>query len=162
MKLMPQAAFPYAVRWALEQEWEVAMGLVWETFLRFEGDDYTTQGIKNFYNFITDDKLRRSFLKGEYQMMAAFDGKRMIGIASLRNGNHLSLLFVDEAYHKKGVGRELLRQLFLYLKNEAGERYISVKSSPYAVNFYRKLGFRAVTPEEEFSGIRVTSMEKYL
>ena len=37
---------------------------------------------------------------------------------------------------------------------------MSLKASPYAVNFYRRLGFRVVKPEEEYSGIRVTAMEK--
>jgi GNAT superfamily N-acetyltransferase len=154
--------FPYTVRWTIAYEWETAIRLVWRTFLKFQGNDYSLQGIRNFYRFITDDNLRCSFLKGEYQMMAAFDGSRMIGIASVRNGNHLSLLFVEESYHKQGVGTALLHQLFHYLANEAGERYMTVKSSPYAVGFYRKLGFRAVAPEEAFSGIRVTAMERYL
>jgi GNAT superfamily N-acetyltransferase len=153
---------PFIVRWAVAQEWEAAMELVWKTFLKFEGSDYSLQGVRNFYRFITDDKLRHSFLKGEYQVMAAFDGSRMIGIASVRNGNLLSLLFVEESYHRRGVGSALLHQLFQYLKNEAGERYLSVKAAPYAVAFYHKLGFRVVTPEEEFAGIRVTTMEKFL
>ena len=55
-----------------------------------------------------------------------------------------------------------MEKMMEYLKTEAGERYMSLKASPYAVNFYRKLGFRAVTPEEEISGIRVTGMEKIL
>jgi GNAT superfamily N-acetyltransferase len=155
-------AFPYIVRWATAHEWETAMRLVWKTFLKFEGRDYSVQGVRNFYRFITDDKLRHAFLKGEYQMMAAYDGSHMIGIASVRNGNHLSLLFVEEFYHKKGVGSALLHRLFQYLAEEAGERYMTVKASPYAVGFYRKLGFRTVTPEEEFAGIRVTSMERFL
>ncbi len=49
-----------------------------------------------------------------------------------------------------------------YLKKEAGERYMSLKAAPYAVEFYRKLGFHAVHEEEAFSGIRVTPMEKFL
>ncbi|MDE7045217.1 MAG: GNAT family N-acetyltransferase, partial [Acetatifactor sp.] len=48
-----------------------------------------------------------------------------------------------------------------YLKEEAGERFMSLKAAPYAVDFYHKLGFRTVKPEVEYSGIRVTEMEKY-
>lgn len=59
-----------------------------------------------------------------------------------------------------GVGRAILTAVCDYLKQEAGEKYISLKAAPYAVNFYRRLGFRAVRPEEEYSGIRVTEMEK--
>jgi len=53
-----------------------------------------------------------------------------------------------------------LNRLCEYLKVEEGERYMSLKAAPYAVGFYRKVGFREVAPEEEYSGIRVTPMEK--
>lgn len=158
---MMKTVFPCEVRWAVSQDWEAAMEMVWKTFLKFEGNDYTAEGVRNFKEFIGSDELYQSFLKGEYQMLVALDGERIIGAASVRSGNHLSLLFVDEAYHKKGVGRALMERMFRYLKEEAGERYISVKAAPYAVNFYRKLGFQTVRPLEEYSGIRVTSMEKF-
>lgn len=152
----------YQVRWAKKEEWKPAMEMIWRTFLKFEGNDYTEEGIRNFFEFITDDGLYQSFLKGEYQLMVAVDADRVIGAGSVRNRNHLSLLFVDENYHHRGVGRALLEQLWNYLRTEEGEHYMSVKASPYAVDFYRRLGFQAVTGEQEYSGIRVTSMEKFL
>ena len=151
---------PFEVRWAKEEEWGPAMRMIWRTFLRFERRDYTREGIRNFYDFITDDDLYVAFLKGEYQLMVALDGQKVIGAGSIRNRNHLSLLFVEEGYHRMGVGRAILTAVCDYLKQEAGEKYISLKAAPYAVNFYRRLGFRAVRPEEEYSGIRVTEMEK--
>lgn len=151
---------PYEVRWAKENEWAPAMQMIWRTFLKYEGSDYTQEGIKNFFDFITDDELYVAFLRGEYQMMVALDGGEVIGAGSIRNRNHLSLLFVDENYHRRGVGSAILTTLCDYLKREAGERYMSLKAAPYAINFYRKLGFRIVRPEEEYSGIRVTAMEK--
>ena len=92
--------------------------------------------------------------------MVALDGDDIIGAGSIRNRNMLSLLFVEERYHHRGVGSEILRQLCEYLKTEEGERYMALQAAPCAVNFYRKQGFRAVKPEMEFSGIRVTPMEK--
>lgn len=155
-----ETGLPYEVRWAKEEEWAPTMQMVWRTFLQFEGRDYTEEGIRNFFEFISDDDLYAAFLKGRYQMMVALDGGRVIGAGSIRNRNHLSLLFVDEAYHRRGVGRSIMERLCAYLKEEAGERYMSVKAAPYAVDFYRRLGFRTVKPEEEISGIRVTDMEK--
>lgn len=149
-----------AIRWARESEWSSAMKMIWKTFLKFEGEDYTQEGIKNFFDFITDDDLYVAFLKGTYRMMVAVDGERVIGAGSIRNRNHLSLLFVDEDYQHMGVGSALLTGLCDYLEREAGERCMSLKAAPYAVNFYRKQGFEAVKPEEEYSGIRVTAMEK--
>ncbi|MBO4981848.1 MAG: GNAT family N-acetyltransferase [Lachnospiraceae bacterium] len=137
------------------------MTMIWKTFMKYDSKDYTDEGIRNFFDFITDDDLYQAFLAGAYQMMVALDGQRIIGAASVRNRNHLSLLFVDEEYHYKGVGSALMNRLCRYLEKEAGEKYMSLKAAPYAVGFYKKLGFCVVKPEEEYSGIRVTPMEKF-
>lgn len=150
----------YEFRWARDEEWLPAMEMIWRTFLQYEGKVYTEEGIRNFFEFITDDELYRSFRRGDYRLMVALDMKNIIGAGSIRDGNRLSLLFVDAAYHRRGVGSTLLQRLCDYLQTEAGEQCMSLQSAPYAVDFYRKQGFRAVQPEVEYSGIRVTPMEK--
>lgn len=159
---MDKAAIPYEVRWAGAEEWTSAMNMIWKTFLKFEGNDYSPEGIRNFLDFITDEELLKSFLVGEYLLMVALDKGRIIGAASVRDGNHLSLLFVDEQYHRQGVGRALLEKLCKYLKTEQGESYMSLKAAPFAVGFYERLGFEATGPEEHYAGIQVTPMEKFL
>ena len=109
------AAGTYEIRWAEDKDWIPAMHMIWKTFLKFEAVDYTEEGIRNFYDFITDEHLYKSFLQGRYQMMVALDGERVIGAASVRNYNHLSLLFVDEEYHHRGIGRDLMRRMCEYL-----------------------------------------------
>ena len=157
---MRETTIPYEIRWARTEEWSPDMKMIWKTFMKFEGQDYTQEGIRNFFEFITDDDLYHAFLRGEYQMMVALDGEKVVGAGSIRSCNHLSLLFVDEEYHHRGIGASLLEKLCFYLQDEAGERYMSLKAAPYAVEFYRKQGFLDVAPEEEYSGIRVTPMEK--
>ncbi len=151
---------PYEVRWARETEWTPAMQMIWRTFLRFDAKDYKKEGIRNFFNLITDDNLHAAFLRGDYRMMVAVEEGQVIGAGTLRNGNHLSLLFVEESHHRQGVGRAIMEGLSTYLKEEAGECYMSLLAAPCAVGFYRRLGFCEVRSEEEISGIRVTAMEK--
>lgn len=153
---------PYEIRWIRPEEWEEVMKLIWNTFMKFEAKDYTQAGIHNFKAFINDPELYQSYLDGSYQMMVALNEDHIIGEISVRSGNHISLLFVDEAYHRKGVGRELMLRMGEYLKQEKREIYLTVKAAPYAVGFYRRIGFRISMPEEEVAGIRVTSMEKFL
>ena len=151
----------YEIRWARRDDWKPAMMMIWKTFMKFEAKDYSSEGIHNFFKFITDDDLYRAFLDGNYQLLLATDNNRIVGAASVRNRNHLSLLFVDEEYHHRGIGRTLMNNLCSYLEFEEGERFMSLKAAPYAVGFYEKLGFKIVKPEEVYSGIRVTPMEKF-
>ena len=150
----------YEIRWAEKQDWVPAMEMIWRTFLQYEGKEYPEKIVGHFFDFITDYRLYEAFLKGKYLLMIALDEGRIIGAGTVRDGNHLSLLFVDDAYHYRGVGSSVLGRLCEYLKTEAGERCMSLEAASGAVNFYRKQGFRAVRPEMEISGIRLTPMEK--
>ena len=156
---MEKGNTPWQVRPAYREEWQDAMALAWKTFLKYEAEDYTAEGIRSFQECITDNMLYRMFLLGSYEMIVAKEGERMVGMITVRNGGHVSLLFVDEKYHRKGVGKSLIQYLCNYLLTEAGISRITVNASPYGVGFYHKLGFRDTGLETEQSGIRYTPME---
>ena len=149
---------PYEIRFVTNDEWEDAMGLAWRTFLEFEGDVYPPEGVHSFQDFITDSALKRMFVMGSYQMMGAFLGNQIVGMISLRNNSHISLLFVDKHYHKRGIGRALIASLSEYVKTEIGQNRITVNASPYGVDFYHRLGFRDIEPEKQQDGIIFTPM----
>lgn len=149
----------YQIRSAYRDEWDDAMALAWKTFLRFEADVYSPEGVKHFEDFITDTTLHRMFIMGAYQMFVALDRNKIVGMITLRNSTHISLLFVDEKYHRRGIGRALIEYLTNYLLTEVGVSYITVNASPYGVAFYHKLGFQDLRPEEEKDGIIYTPMK---
>lgn len=149
----------FEVRSAYRHEWDDAMALAWKTFLRFEADVYSPEGVRNFEDFITDTTLHRMFVMGTYQMFVALSEGEIIGMITLRNRTHISLLFVDERYHRRGVGRALMEYLENYLLTEIGASRVTVNASPYGEPFYHRLGFRDLRPREEKSGIIYTPME---
>ena len=149
----------WEVRSAYRDEWQDAMALVWKTFLRFEAEDYTPEGIQHFQEFITDSTLYRMFVTGSYEMIVAVEGKKIIGVITVRSGGHVSLLFVDEQYHRRGVGKSLVQYLCNYLLTEAGISRITVNASPYGTGFYHKMGFRDTGLETWQNGILYTPME---
>lgn len=149
----------YQVRSAYREEWDDAMQLAWKTFMRFEADIYTPEGVRHFQDFITDTTLYRMFIMGVYQMFVALDQKKIIGMITLRNTSHISLLFVDEMYHRQGIGRALIEYLRNYLLSETGVSRVTVNAAPYGVAFYHKLGFKDLRPEEVRDGIKYTPME---
>lgn len=152
----------YKIGFAAQDQWEDAMGLAWKTFLEFEAGDYSPEGIRSFEDFITDTGLKRMFQSGAYQMMTACQGKKMVGMITLRNEMHISLLFVDKAYHRQGIGRSLIEHLASYVRDELGKSKITVNASPYGVPFYHRIGFRDLGGERCQDGIIYTPMEYLL
>lgn len=150
---------PLIIRQARRDEWQDAMALAWRTFLKFEAADYTPEGVKNFQDFVTDSTLYRMFIVGSYEMFLAVYGSKIVGLLSLRNISHISLLFVDEAYHRRGIATKLLEHVCDYLKSEAGKYSLTVNAAPYGLVFYKKMGFKSLGVERTESGIRYTPME---
>ena len=146
------------IRAVKTEEWNDAMALVWRVFLKFEADVYSKEGVENFHRFITDDLLYKMFKMGEYLVFGCFEEDNPIGIISVRNKNHISLLFVDEAFQKQGVASALMKHLCDHLVTVNGETYVTVHSSPYAVGFYHKLGFTDTDKVQRSSGIIYTPM----
>lgn len=147
------------IRAAYMSEWDAAMRLAWKTFLKFEGEEYSDEGIRNFWDFITGDTLERMFRTGVYQLFVALHHGEIVGMISMRGEHHISLLFVDEAYHRKGIGRALIAYLSDYLCREMGERSVTVNASPYGEAFYHALGFCDRGSRMQTDGIIYTPME---
>lgn len=148
----------YPVRVLERTEWGPAIKLAWTTFLQFEAPEYSKKGIQSFRDFIEDPKLKRMFIDGKYPAYGAFDGDRMVGMLGIRNESHISLLFVEDQYHKKGIGKALL----LYAIQQArvfGIEEFTVNAAPYATEFYHKIGFEDVSHEVVADGIRFTPMQ---
>lgn len=149
-----------SIRPAYRDEWDDAMALAWRTFMQFEARDYTPAGVESFQDFITDAVLYRMFVMGAYQLFGAYDNGRMIGMLSLRSETHISLLFVDEKYHRMGIGRELIEYVSRYVLTEEGHNCITVNAAPYATGFYHRVGFVDTNTEQASDGIRYTPMQR--
>lgn len=139
-------------------EWDTCMELAWRTFLKYEASDYTEEGIENFREFVTEDKLKEMFLNGEYRLFVAEYGSRIIGMGSLREKSHISLLFVESRYHYMGVGRGLIDTLADSVRTDTGDTVMTVNAAPYALGFYHRVGFADTDTEQDTDGIRYTPM----
>ncbi|MCI6331447.1 MAG: GNAT family N-acetyltransferase [Lachnospiraceae bacterium] len=147
------------IRTINENEWEEAMNLAWDTFILYEAPEYTKEGITSFRNFVRDPILKTLFIEGKYNVLAAFNNNIIVGIIGVRNETHISLLFVDSEYHKKGIARRLVEKTFERTYEKYGKREMTVNSSPYAVGFYHKMGFVDTDIEQTTDGIRYTPMK---
>ena len=150
------------IRKALPADWDGAMELAFRVFLKYEAMEYGPEGIRNFARFVTDEDLKKMFLLGEYLLFVAVENDKIVGMISLRSGNHISLLFVAQEYHRRGIGTKLLKHLQEYMLCNTGYEKLTVFAAPYGIPFYNRVGFVAVGEETRKDGIIYTPMEFYL
>lgn len=150
------------IRYLTPYEWDDAMALAWKIFLRFEAGEYTEEGISSFLDLISDERLKRLFEMGEYPVYAAFDSGKMVGMISLRSINHISLLFVSDEYHRRGIGRRLIETIKEHVRKDGRRDTITVNAAPFAVEFYHAVGFVDTDRVTTQNGIIFTPMESSL
>lgn len=131
---------------------EKASTLIQRVIHSFNAKDYTDEGITNLMEF-TSAKPLAELLSQEKTIAtgASDDDVTLVGICLIRNWSHLTLFFVDGAYHGQGIGRKIfeLASGECCIKNPELQT-MTVNSSLFALEFYKKLGFVAEseTPEK--------------
>jgi len=120
--------------------------------------DCDSQGVQAFSRYADPDALVDRSDHDHTILVARVEG-RIVGAIELRKRQHLSLLFVDRRYRRRGIARELLRRA-LNLGRCCGRTVVevTVNASPYAVPVYRKLGFSPTGPAQTKGGLRFTPM----
>ena len=140
-----------------------ALELVWEVFDEYEAPDYEEMGIKTFQHFIEYHAMLDKMESGEMKFWGCYQNSYMVGVIAIRPIQHISLLFVRGQFQHVGVASRLVRMAISDIREGKPEiPYVTVNSSPYAVEFYKKIGFKPLGPEETRDGIRFTSMRRTL
>ena len=140
------------------QDWDQATMLIWRVFLRCNAADYEQEGIKSFLNFISDENLRRFCSIGEFECYGAYLGSRLTGVCLMRRVGHISLLFIDTEYHKKGIGKSFVKYVSDVARSK-GRIRLTVNATPFGMDFYHKLGFKDTDTQQIKEGIRYVPME---
>ena len=143
-----------------KDRWFEATELAFRVFMKYEAKEYGQKGIDSFAEFLTSPSLEKVFKAGKYIVYVAMLNDEIIGVTSVRSGNHLSLLFVNDSYHRQGIATKLILAVKEYLLNKTDYKTLTVHSSPYGIPFYEKMGFKATDEQLTGSdGIIYTPME---
>jgi len=139
---------------------EEALALVWEVFAEFQAPGYTDEGIEEFWSFIDLEYMTMQVGEGAMTFWGAFEDDYLVGVCAFRGLNHISLLFVDPEYHRRGIATALVKKAASDCKKlDPFMDEITVNSSEYAVPFYKALGFEATGELTVDSGIRFVPMK---
>lgn len=132
--------------------------LIIDSFNLFIGEGYSDEGKEEFYRFVNPLSVEER-MKEDNQMIVAQVKEDIVGVIDRRSISHISLFFVDENYLRHGIGKKLLNRAIESIRNTDSEvEYITVNSSPYALEIYRRLGFETTSDEQVVNGIRFIPM----
>ena len=130
---------------------EEALPLVWDVFCEYEAVQYPDSGKQAFWDAIHSKEYLKTL-----HAYGAYEDEKLIGIMATRNeGKHIALFFVDGNFHRKGIGRSLWNTV---LENNTCKE-ITVNSSIYALEIYKKLGFVQMDDVCESDGIKFVPMK---
>jgi predicted GNAT family N-acyltransferase len=129
----------------------VARAFIWE--------ELTEQGRQVFTDFASAESIRQRQNSTTFYAMIAFDAEQPVGVIEVRAWSHISLLFIDGAYHQHGIGRSLMQQaLAACQRNAPFITRVTVGASLYGVPFYEKMGFVRNGPRQQENGITYVPM----
>jgi GNAT superfamily N-acetyltransferase len=139
---------------------DLASSLVWTVFSEFVAPGYSQEGIETFRKFIQPEELEKSLESKSFFMLGCFEGEKLVGVMAMRDFYHVSLFFVDKVYHRKGIAKELFsRAMKQCIQGNSDFTEITVNSSPYAVEIYKKLGFVDTGEKTTKNGITFIPMK---
>lgn len=134
------------------EEVEVS-NLVARSFNEFIAPDFPDEGIEEFFGYSNPRALVKRSEGNHFVLVAEAEGS-IAGMIEIRERKHISMLFVDKAFHRKGIAKGLL--IAALDRIESGSRppkKVTVHSSRFAVPFYESLGFVRTEEEKIIHGV---------
>lgn len=134
------------------------INLVTQVFREHVAPLYSDEGIAEFLRYAEENALRQRAERNHFTLVATAS-HRLIGAIEVRDHSHISLLFVDTAWQRRGIARELCNRALTICRERRPElQRLDVNASPNAVPAYERLGFRRQGPEQIKNGIRFLRM----
>lgn len=144
----------------LQGEEDIILDLVRTVFDEFVSMDCNEEGIDFFYNFIDPVEFRKRNQSETFTLVAKTKDDFIVGMIEVRNDGHICLLFVRNEFKRMGIGYRLFNNAKDICLQKANEKVkMTVNSSIYAFDIYRKLGFSAVGNVRNINGISFIEME---
>lgn len=133
---------------------KVISKMIWEAFSEFVAPGYPEEGIDTFRKYTQPETLLQMLDSKKIFGICCWQDKELAGFILIRDFNHISLFFVAKEYQKQGISKELLR----IARHRCSEKNpflseITVNSSPFALDAYKRLGFSVTGPEKTENGI---------
>lgn len=140
-----------------------AVDLANAVFHEFIAEGYSAEGRQTFTNYLDFklEEMAEDLESGHKKLWGFYQDDHIVGVIGTRDRFHVSLMFVDKNHHHQGIARALFNTVLTDLISQQPEKsfVMTVNSSPYAVEVYRRFGFEATASEQVNKGIRFVPMK---
>lgn len=111
------------------------------------------QGIATFQKVAAPESFIERMSQDTVMLIAEADSE-VLGLAELREGHHVSMLFVRPDKQEQGIGKALLAALLEHARSDI----ITVKASLTSVSAYENYGFEITGDVGEIAGLMFQPM----
>ena len=129
-----------------------AIELILESFSTSIAATLEQEGIDTFSRGLNENQFRKR-LKSNLILVCRLRND-LVGLAEVRDSNHLTSLFVKPSLQRQGIGRLLIAEL----KKRVKENQITVNASLNSIEAYTNFGFVRNGSSVEVRGIRAQPM----
>ena len=127
--------------------------LIERGFAAFVAPGTTPAGCAIFRAVASGESITHRLAAGDI-CLAATQGDRVVGFLEMTRRDHIILLFVEQALHRRGIARRLLEATVPHCRGSA----ITVNATPGAIAVYQALGFIPLGTIETKDGITFLPM----
>lgn len=122
-----------------------ALDLVWDVFASSVAHRVSGEAIDEFWSAIDYEYILHRFGDGQVRFWGALEDGVPVGVCAVRDPERIMLLFVAAEHQRRGVGSALLKKAVMDCKARDGSLgRITLGALPGSVEFFERLGFRAV------------------
>ena len=120
--------------------------------------DFTTDGW-DFFLKVNQPEVIESRFDEDFISMGAFLNVTLVGLITLKNGNHITQLFVKKEFQGKGISSSLWSIAKSKTNESQTSKTYTVFSSSLAIPVYESFGFHVTEPPQERNGIYYRPMK---
>ena len=136
--------------------------LIEDSFAEFIEPGFEEEGKQTFRNHIQNERQRESLADDIFGFVAQ-DSNGILGVVLICKDTHIQWLFVGKRWHRQGIARKLIDATVDQVTIRSPDaRYITVKSSLYALDVYRRIGFTSAGEQFAENGIICVPMRLYI
>ena len=128
-------------------------------FKRFNCESVNEEGLNFFLDSHTTEHIK-TFWNKDHVIIIEYE-KKIIGIGRAKSNGWITHCYVDEKYFHKGLGKKLMQRMEQWIKRN-NIKTVFLNSSIFALEFYKRLGYKTIGGMKKYHDIPLYKMRKEL